>query len=192
MKLIIFIGLLLISFTFHSIGQVVLPTVEKIERIEPNLGPYHTSPFNVNIDLNQFEINDTLIISGSFNDCGEWGGHYEHIYISRKKNKLFCWLKIDSCLCCEKLQKIHYYIPVAKNKIKNNPLSDTIILYKKKKKLITDYFIYFGHIDEKRYGYSGGSTEFSIVKNGKEIYYRRDPSGEWAGFNFLKKALFIK
>jgi hypothetical protein len=132
MKLIIFIGLLLFSFVFHSTGQVVLPSVEKIEYKEPNIGTNYYPPISVNIDLNQLEINDTLDIYGSFNDCGEWGGHYEHIYICRKKNNLFSWLKIDSCFCCHKLQKSYYYIPDDKNKLKKKSLPDTIFLDKTK------------------------------------------------------------
>jgi hypothetical protein len=193
MKGFLFFGLLMFLFAFHGIGQVVLPSVEKIEFREPNIvGTHYNPPISINIDLNQIGNNDTLVISGSYRDCGEWGGHYEHIYISRKKSNLFCWLKIDSCLCCHKLQKIHYYIPDDKNKIKKNPLTDTIILSKKKRQLISDYFIYFGHIGERWSGFLIMSTNFSIIKNRKEIYYREDPLGEWAGFINLKKKLFLK
>jgi len=192
MKSYLFFGWLLFSLHFYCKGQVDLPSVEKVEFITPNYCPYHQRPDTVRIDLKQLKINDTIIISASFNDCGEWGGHNEHIYISRKNKHLLCWLKIDSCLCCHKLQKINYYHPLDKKKLKKDPLTDTITLHAKKKKLISNYFICFGHMGESSSGYGNISTDFSIVENGKELYFRKDPAGEWAGFTLLKKALFLK
>jgi hypothetical protein len=190
MKRFFYLVLFLFIIKGHCFGQQVLPSAEIVEYKKPNLGPYFQSPDTVKIDLNHLQIDDTIVISGFINDdCGEFvPSHYERIYISRKKNNLYCWLKIDSNNCF-KLRKSYNYFP--SKKIYKNPYSDTILLQKKKKKSIIHYFNEFGVLAET-YSYLHELAVYSIIKNGRELYYRLDPYGKWACFINLKNKLFLK
>jgi len=169
-------------------AQVNLSETEINTWIEPNHGPYYQPADTVKIDLAQLTKHDTLVISGEYRECGEFGGHFEHIYIAKKRNKLRCWLKIDQS-CIPVLPEIPSRL--AGMEMKKDPYTDTISFHKREKKLILDYFKDFGILAVVCNYYSFVTTEFSISINGKEIYFRKDPLGKWNGFTDLKEKLFL-
>lgn len=168
-------------------AQVGLPETEINTWREPHQGPYYQPPDTVKIDLTQLTKHDTLVISGEYRECGEFGGHFEHIYIAKQRNNLKCWLKIDQS-CIPDLPKIPPR--VSGMEMKKDPYTDRISLYQREKKLIMDYFKDFGVLAVVCDYYSHVTTEFSISINGKEIYFRKDPLGKWNGFTDLKEKLF--
>ncbi len=186
MKQILFaIFILLLSIVK---AQVDLPETEINTWREPHLGPYIQPPDTVNIDLKQLSKNDTLIITGEYRECGEFGGHYEHIYIAKQRNNLKCWLIIDPS-CIPVLSKIPSRVPGLE--FEKNPFADTISLHKKEKKLILEYFQEFGILAVTSYGYSNASTKFSIELNKTVLYSRKDLLGKWSGFTNLKEKIFL-
>lgn len=52
------------------------------------------SPFIENI-----KADDSLELTTYFSDCGEWGGHLEHIYLFSRNNNLWFTYKTDSIKC---------------------------------------------------------------------------------------------
>ncbi|HNW88763.1 MAG TPA: hypothetical protein PKN48_03820 [Bacteroidales bacterium] len=168
-------------------AQVDLPETEIKTWKEPHFGPFFQPPDTVNIDLDQLTKHDTLVISGEYRECGEFGGHFEHIYISKQRCNLKCWLKIDQS-CIPILPKIPS--KVAGLEMNKDPYTDTISLHRKEKKLIMDYFKDYGILAVVCDYNSFVSTEFSISKNRKEMYFRKDLLGKWDGFTNLKEKLF--
>ncbi len=182
-----FVLAIFILFVINVQAQIELSGAEINTVKEPQSGWTVQPPDTVNIDLNRLRKNDTLIISGEYRECGEWGGHFEHIYIVKKRNKLRCWLKIDpSCLPILPIKTINV---AGFEKEKKNP-HDTILLDNKEKKLIMVYFQEFGVLSVSSHGYSNAPTEFLIGINKKVLYPRRDWVGHWNGFTDLKEKLF--
>jgi hypothetical protein len=190
------LAIILFLFAFTSInGQVELsPTDIKVQK-EPNIKICQQAPDTVRLDLNSISKKDTVIITGYIANCGEWGGHFEHIIITRRKKSLICWFKRDPDNCV-------YTLPVNPKQYKQDslnfnektrePNNDTVLISGINKKLIKKYFTKFGILAMTCKVFSNAPTEYIIAKNNKTLYHRKDPSGAWAGFTDLRDKLFLK
>ncbi len=130
--------------------------------------------------FNQLKLNDTLIISATIMDCGEFGGHNENIYIYIQDNKIFAKLKRDKLCDTEN--------------VKNNPKAkfvEIVELPTNSQNTILNYINKFNDFVPDPNIISNAPTDFWI-KFKNENYDFHDQTGRWKEFLIIRNTLFAK
>ncbi|OYU95955.1 MAG: hypothetical protein CFE21_05945 [Bacteroidetes bacterium B1(2017)] len=104
--------------------------------------------------LNDIQDGDSLTLLGYFSDCGEWGGHFESIYVYRKDSALWFTYKKDSIHC-----------PRYANHEQIEMLEVSKPLTAKQKKIIQNYLDGFSKFNK-----SIETNKYKTISNGPNCY----------------------
>lgn len=137
---------------------------------------YSQPPDTIIINLSTLSQKDTIIILGYIADCGEFGGHSEHIKVFKDHLNLKAILNRE---------------PPCEQKTIARSYDDTVGIDKTKEGILYRYFQEYGILAVSGHGSSNAHTWFRIILN-KKSFYREDPFGRWPGFINLRDKLFQK
>ncbi len=139
---------------------------------------YYKQRDSFSFDFSTFSKGDSLILTGEIRDCGEFGGHFEHIIIEKNNSEYTAKLIVDEIICpawkIDNPRKINY-----KKEINVDSLQ---------KHQILNYIHEFNEFMPD--GETNAPTTFKIqFKNGKCEF--EDISGSWNGWILLRDSLFL-
>ncbi|MBP7477909.1 MAG: hypothetical protein KA797_05250 [Chitinophagales bacterium] len=147
-------------------------------RLREYLLKYYKQSDSFSFDFSTFKNGESLFLTGEIRDCGEFGGHHEHIIIRKNKSKFTAKLIVKKIVCpawkIDIPRKVNYKKVINVDSLQRNQ--------------ILNYVLKFNEFSPKFL--SNAPTVFKIqFRNGK--YEFEDPGGSWNGWILLRDSLFL-